>query len=126
MDNMKKYFLVSLIALATASVALAADYRQVFVVPTGVTAVTNDVHAPVPMQLGAWVVGTSAICKTGTIAVVTGTYAETFTPVDALIYVSGTPQAVSVKQVVGPGDKFVVTLAATNAAATYVYVSMYE
>ena len=131
---MNKY-LVSLAVAAgmVLSVAAAPDYRCLVSIPSGQSSVTQAVFngfAVLPAttaRLDSYAVGANASITNLTISVsiVGATYTNTIPAVSAAAGTANTPAAITVKQVVGTGDYFIVTTAgATNAVATQVYIDM--
>jgi hypothetical protein len=131
---MKKLIVSALVACFLASAALAAgpDARMRVTIPSGTTVVTQQVFSGMAMapdtvmRLDSWSMFNTALTSNLTVAVrmIGATYTNDCTAVASTTLVAGTPYAFTIKQAVGASDYLVVTLGATNATATQVYVSL--
>ena len=131
-----KKLLVSVLAVCALACSAIADpsVRQVISIPSGHYIVTQAVFygmSVVPqsgLRLDSYAVGANASITNLTIAVriIGASYTNDITAVaSAANGTANTPAAITVKQVVGRADFFVVTTTgATNAVATPLYIDM--
>ena len=132
--DMKKLIVSLLVVVAVAAVAFAGtDRRQLVTIPGGQTAITNAVFAGMTVsdretcRLDSYAVGANAAITNLNISVrlVGATYTNDIPAVANAAGTALTPAAITVKQVVGAGDYFLVTVnGATNTLATQVYIDM--
>ena len=140
MKKMKTILVAAPLLACLWSPAFAGDLRSLIVIPGGTLAVTNapsaggpftsngtrlPVRANATAHVVAWEIGASATATNVTMTDVKAGagYTNSLAFVNTAI-TANSLNAISVQPTVGDSDTLVVTLNATNAVATYIYIHM--
>ena len=128
-----KKCIVSLLAVSMVMCAVAADSaRQIVVIPSGVTAVTNAVFASMAVRSSPQAtarlvsyVANSSSNLTATLVFTGATYTNSVGVITSVGAATGTASAVASTPIVGYGDSVVVSLGGsnTNASPAYLYLN---
>ena len=130
---MNRYLISLLAASAMALSAGAGDLRQLIAIPSGTLSVTNAVFLNMPVRgnatanIDGYSIGSSALATQLVVQAscvsTGGTVTNVITVTTDLIAGNKTTQTTA-KTVVGEKDSWVITINATNAAATYVLLDL--